>query len=251
MINRPPSNWKDLQIQVNEIFQRSGLNSETDKQIKTIRGTVNIDVYAEDSSNQPTTIYLCECKYWKSKVSKTIVHALRTVVQDYGANWGFVISSKGFQSGAYIAAKNSPIQLLTWDKFQKLFIDRWIRNYMIPRLKKELDPLMEYTEPINTRIFRKANMFDDEKELLFRQLRERYWPFAMFILLYLASESMKECIDFLNLPLRKNIQKKKLIKANLPDELLDASYLRDFVDIVCRYGQEGITAFDQLFGERA
>ena len=40
MMNLQPSDWKDLQRQVNEIFQRSGLNSEIDKKITTVRGTV-------------------------------------------------------------------------------------------------------------------------------------------------------------------------------------------------------------------
>jgi hypothetical protein len=43
----------------------------------------------------------------------------------------------------------------------------------------------------------------------------------------------------------------KAVETNLPDDLLDATYLRDFVDILCRHAQEGIAAFDRVFGERA
>jgi len=85
------------------IFQQSGLNSETDKKITTTCGSVNVDVYAEDLSSQPPTTYICECKCWQSNVPKTVVHALRTVLQDYGANWGFIISSAGFQSGCLLS----------------------------------------------------------------------------------------------------------------------------------------------------
>lgn len=251
MINRPPADWKDLQRQVNEIFQRSGLNSETDKKISTVRGSVNIDVYAEDSTSQPTTIYLCECKYWKSNVPKTVVHALRTVVQDYGANWGFIISSAGFQSGAYEAAANSTVRLLTWDDFQKLFLDRWIRNYMIPRLREEVDPLVEYTEPINSRIFRKAGRLARKKQELFEQLRQKYESLGFFAVYFLASEFTGQNVHLLSLPLRENIRNLKAVQTNLPDELLDATYLRDFVDILCRLAKEGIAAFDKVFGERA
>lgn len=251
MINRPPIDWKDLQRQVNEIFQRSGLSSGTDKKITTTRGSVNIDVYAEDSSSQPTTTYLCECKYWKSRVTKTVVHALRTVVQDYGANWGFIISSAGYQSGAYKAAANSPVRLLTWDDFQKLFVHRWIRNYMIPRLRQEADPLVEYTEPINSRIFRKADRLDAKKQQLFKKLREKYASIGYLVLHLIAADFMAKIVNVSDLPLRKNLQNLKNAQTDFPDELLDANYLRDFVDILCKYSQEGIAAFDQVFGERA
>ena len=50
MISPPLSDWKDLQRQVKIILQECGLNSETDKKIRTARGTVNIDVYAEDKA---------------------------------------------------------------------------------------------------------------------------------------------------------------------------------------------------------
>jgi hypothetical protein len=252
MINRPPNDWKDLQRQVNEIFQRSGLNSETNKKIKTTRDSVNIDVYAEDPNSQPTATYLCECKYWKRNVPKTVVHAFRTVLQDYGANWGFIISSRGYQSGAYETAANSPVRLLTWDDFQKLFVDRWIRNYMIPRIREEADALIGYTEPFNSRIFQKAERLNEEKQQQFKQLREKYRSLGFFAVYCLfGSEFTENRVDFSSLPLRKENHDLKAVQTDLPDELLDAVYLRDFVDILCRYSQEGIAEFDQVFGERA
>jgi hypothetical protein len=251
MINRPPGDWKGLQNQVNEIFRRSGLNSETDKKISTVRGSVNIDVFAEDSGSQPTTTYLCECKHWKSNVPKTVVHALRTVVQDYGANWGFIISSGAYQSGAYEAAAKSPVRLLTWNDFQKLFVDRWIHNYMIPRLREEADPLVEYTEPINSRVFRKADKLATEKRQLFKELRQKYMSLGFLALRFIVAEFAGEMTSMTNLPLRRNIPDFGAVQTNLPDDLLDAICLRDFVDILCRHAQEGIAAFDQVFGERA
>ena len=117
---------------------------------------MEVDVYAEDLSSQPKTVYLCECKHWQSAVPQTVVHAFRTVVTDYGANWGFIISSAGFQSGAFEAAAKSNVRLLTWDEFQELFVDRWIENYMMPRLREEVEPLVDYTEPFNARVSRRA-----------------------------------------------------------------------------------------------
>jgi len=243
MIKRPPKDWKDLQNQVNDILNQSGLTSVTNKAIETVRGDVNIDVYAEDNSTQPTTTYLCECKHWISDVTKTIVHAFRTVVLDYGANWGFIISSSGFQSGAYEAAKNSPIRLLNWNEFQELFVDRWIQNYLFLRLSDIADPLIEYTEPINSRIFKKAQRLDSDKQKKFIELRQKYQILGILPIRYLVARAR------ITLPLRN-----KLINTGdhgLPDDLIDAIYLQDFVDIYCRYAIEAINEFDQIFGERA
>lgn len=115
-------------------------------------------------SIQPEIVYLCECKHWARAVPQSIVDGFRTVVQDYGANWGIIISLKGFQKGAYHSARNSNIKLLSWLEFQDLFEDRWIQNYFIPTLSAESDVLIEYTEPINSRIFRKADLLSIEKK---------------------------------------------------------------------------------------
>jgi len=244
MIKRPPIDWKDLQNQVSDVLSKSGLASETNKAVKTVRGSVNIDVYAEDNTTQPTTTYLCECKHWRENVTKTIVHAFRTVVLDYGANWGFIISSSGFQSGAYEAAEKSPIRLLTWDEFQELFVDRWIQNYLTSRLNIA-DPLIEYTEPINSRIFRKAGKLNVDKQNRFKELCEKYYKLGFLAISFLVSPARARE----NLPLRNNLLNNG--DYGLPDDLIDATYLQDFVDIYCRYAIEAIVEFDLVFGERA
>lgn len=245
----PPTDWRDLQVQVSKILEECGLISEIDKNITTVRGTVKVDVHAEDSRNQPLTIYLCECKHWQTNVPKSIVHALRTVVADYGANWGFIISSAGFQSGAYTAASKSNVRLLTWDEFQQLFIDRWIENYMVPRLRGEVEPLVEYTEPINSRIFRKADQLNGDSQQRFIELREKYDTLAFLALHHYVDLPLRRRPD---LPLRTASQNRTANgQLNLSDELLDATCLRDFVDVICREAQEAVRAFDLVFGGRA
>ena len=250
MINREmPSEWRDLQNQVGLILRECGLDCEIEKTIQTVRGNVDIDVYAEDKSTQPTTIYLCECKHWQSAVPKTIIHAFRTVVSDYGANWGFVISSAGFQSGAFEAASNSNIRLITWTEFQDLFENRWIEQYMMPRLQ-ELDPLVEYTEPINSRIFRKTDELNEHLQDRFVNLRKQYQDLAYLTLHHYLPYpiGMKSQLD---LPLRNAIISENMTAKNIPDDVLDAVCLRDFVNAIYKYGYEGINAFDEIFGGRA
>ena len=197
-----PKDWRDLQIQVEKIMKESGLIAESEKDIETVRGIVNIDVYAEDTSQRPKTIYLCECKFWQKAIPKSVVHSFRTVVNDFGANWGLIISSHGFQSGTFAAAANTNIRLLTWKEFQELFLERWFENYMQNRLRKENEPLVDYTEPMNSRVFQKANKLDKKSNQRFSKLREKYRSFAFFALgLYLPLPSiLKE--DIPSLPLR-------------------------------------------------
>lgn len=139
-------NWKELQNNVTKILIESGLEAESPKEINTVRGSVEIDVFAVDYSIHPASIYLCECKYWRKKIDQGEVFKFRTIVSDYGANWGLIISSKGFQSGSYEAIKNSNIKLLDWNEFQNLFFERWYLNYFCPELRKEAEPLIDYTE---------------------------------------------------------------------------------------------------------
>ena len=149
-----PSNWRDLQSDVAQILSECGFNVETEKNVTTARGEVEIDVFAEDSTQTPPTIYLCECKLWNSSVPRREVHAFRTVANDFGANWGLIISKLGFQRGAYDAARHTNLKLLNWQEFQELFSKRWYREYMVKILPAETEPLVDYTEPINTRVFR-------------------------------------------------------------------------------------------------
>jgi hypothetical protein len=42
-------------------------------------------------------IILVECKFWAKSISQETIHAFRTVVADFGANLGFIVSKNGFQ----------------------------------------------------------------------------------------------------------------------------------------------------------
>jgi hypothetical protein len=85
--------------------------------IHTVRGYVDVDIVIEDTTRQPHTLILCECKHWKRKIPKSVVHAFRTVVQDSGASIGYVISEQGFQTGATAAAATSNVRLVTWKRW--------------------------------------------------------------------------------------------------------------------------------------
>lgn len=146
-----PIDWRDLQDKVASILRVCGCESEVERTIEIVRGKVDVDVHAVDSSTSPKLTYLCECKYWSSAVPKSVVHGFRTVVSDYGAHVGFLISRNGFQSGAYEAAQNSNIRLVNWFEFQGVFIDRWKEGrYAI--LKQIFEDLFEYYDYLSAPI---------------------------------------------------------------------------------------------------
>ena len=120
IINKDPAVWKELQQYCADILNDCGFDAITEKSIVTVRGAVEVDVYAEKKGAYSNRV-LCECKYWNSSVPQTIIHAFRTVVEDSGANQGIIISKTGFQKGSYEAARNANIILFSWQEFQEAF----------------------------------------------------------------------------------------------------------------------------------
>lgn len=249
----PPNDWKDLQNKVAQILSESGLEAETEKIVETVRGTVEIDVFAINSKHEPTIIYLCECKHWKAQVSQTIVHAFRTVVQDFGAHFGLLISSSGYQQGAIKAASNSNIKLLTWLQFQETFLINWYDNYFAPLLYKECQPLVDYTEPFNSRVFRKADSLSTNAQLEFTALRRKYAQLA-FLAMNISMPSPKEFQmgTKIQLPLKDHKKFPKINEEEIPpSDLLEAPDYRTLLDLFLKYIQMGLEEFDDVFGERA
>ena len=60
VICEPPKDWKDLELTVAKILNECGFDAERGKQILTVRGTVDIDVFAKDNSSIPPSEYLID-----------------------------------------------------------------------------------------------------------------------------------------------------------------------------------------------
>lgn len=136
------SNWKELQNLVGNLFTEMDYDVEIEKTIKLVRGKKEIDVYVKDTKSSSNLTFLIECKYWETKVSQETVHGFRTVVQDSGANAGYIVSLNGFQSGAYEAAALSNIFLVTFEELQHRFGNEWLYK-MKQKLDEELDIVKE------------------------------------------------------------------------------------------------------------
>lgn len=145
-IEKCPSTWEELQDLVAQLLNQAGYHAISPCTIDTVRGTVEVDVFVESPDVFVKTL-ICECKFWKTPVTKEKVHAFRTVVHDSGAALGLLISRVGFQSGAVEAAKLSNVRLLTWEEFTNIIAEQWIIT-QLRYLKKYSEPISVYTSQL-------------------------------------------------------------------------------------------------------
>jgi len=246
--NYIPKDWKDLQNKVARIMRQSGIKKvKTPQRLQTVRGQVEIDVYAEEDIQHQKLIILCECKYWKSNIPQSVIYSFRTIMHDTGAHVGYIISSKGFQKGAYKASKNSNIELLSWVKFQSIFEKQWFENYFTKEIKI-IDPLVSYTEPINTGIFRMVDKMTEIEKKDFFELRKKYEEFAFLCLPYFDGLDMLRRGKMLQLPLNKNL-KSSINSVSIPKNILSATSYEDFLKFSKQFGKKGIEQFRELFAK--
>lgn len=134
IFDRSPSDWRDLQNLVAQLFRELGCDVDVGRRIELVRGSKEVDVLVADVASTPPARYLVECKFWSRAVPLEVVHSFRTVVADSGAHRGFIVSLVGFQEGAHSAASMTNVELVTFDQLQAMFRDRWLvsmgRRYM-------------------------------------------------------------------------------------------------------------------------
>lgn len=202
-----PENWRELEIKVTEIFSQCGFKADNNVEIKTVRGTVNVDVLAIDNNITPNTTILIECKYWNTNIPQTVIHSFRTIVNDYGANHGLIISRNGFQSGSYEAVKNTNIKLLSWNEFLEMFELRWLQN-SVKQIHEKGYHLRKLTDKLS--IDRLTEM-TPEKIIEYNQLCREFEPYATishkfwFEHNFTYNLTKKECIDMVIEKTKKDI----------------------------------------------
>ncbi|HII4349572.1 TPA: restriction endonuclease [Enterobacter cloacae] len=113
------SDWYKFQEEICDHFNNLGANAKTNVTVDGVRGSSDIDVVVVSKYLGTDFKWFVEAKYWNSNVTKEIVHAFSTVLQNTGADRGFIISKNGFQSGAIEATKHTNISLYTFDEFKK------------------------------------------------------------------------------------------------------------------------------------
>ncbi len=107
--------WKQYQEQTAEFFRSLGCDAEVEAKVTGVRAEHKIDVWVRFKKFGLETRWVVECKHWNSAIPKEKVLALRSVVEDVGADRGILISGAGFQSGAVRASENTNITLTDLD----------------------------------------------------------------------------------------------------------------------------------------
>ncbi len=178
IIEHEPCIWQELQEFVAQILNDCGYQTETEKTIETVRGKVEIDVYAEKTTGFQSRV-LCECKYWEGNIPQTVIHSFRTVVGDYGASQGFVISKNGFQKGAYEAVFRSNVSLLSWNEFLEKFEIEWLKE-IVERNYKTGKKLMDAGIAVIEISHKNPIALDHQEFDNFQRNREDYSDFLFF-----------------------------------------------------------------------
>ncbi|MGN6830719.1 restriction endonuclease [Paucibacter sp. M5-1] len=174
IFDQDPTDWRDLQNLVAQMFAEMGCTAEVGVKVSLVRGNKEIDVFVEDPAAAPPHRYLVECKLWKSRVSQETVHAFRTVVADCGAHRGYIVSSSGFQSGAYEAAQRTNVDLVTFDQLQQLLFDRWKASIGALHMPFA-DRLFPYWDPMGGK--RPPSHWGDAEREQLHLLNDAYAPF--------------------------------------------------------------------------
>lgn len=146
IFNTEPRDWKELQKFVGQMFEECGFETEIAKIINLVRGKKEIDVYARDISSEYKPIILVEGKFWNKAVIQEIVHSFRTIVADFGANLGFIVSKNGFQSGCDEAVKNTNVRLVSLKDLENEYYPKW-KQAMTSRYVQYADKLFTYWDP--------------------------------------------------------------------------------------------------------
>ncbi|MDB5087005.1 MAG: restriction endonuclease [Mucilaginibacter sp.] len=112
--------WYEFQEAIADYFRAIGFDAETNKTVLGVRTSHAIDIYVQNKFIGQHLTWIIEAKKWKTCVPKEKVLALRTIADDVGADKAFIISEKGFQTGAFEAASNTNISLMTFAELRQI-----------------------------------------------------------------------------------------------------------------------------------
>lgn len=155
--------WFLFQEEIKEYFENLGCDSKTNVSLKGVRTKHDIDVLVKSKFLGHNITWVIEAKKWKSKVSKLHVLALRQIVDDIGADKGFIISEKGFQKGAIEASKNTNIQLLTYEELKTItdnIFHKEILNGYLDRVSLNINRYYSHDKDIRIKYNLRADPLD-------------------------------------------------------------------------------------------
>lgn len=177
--------WYDFQEEICTHFKSLGFESVTNKTLEGVRTNHNIDIFVNTKFLGQDVKWIIEAKKWKSKINKLQILALRTIVDEIGADRGFIISENGFQKGAIEATKNTNITLLTFEELKALTTD-YLHSKQLKNYKKRIENIYEryFTHSKKTR----------KKYGLRGEIADLDLPFSVPWILITAEQAIREAM---------------------------------------------------------
>ncbi len=120
-------NWKKFQAVTADLFKGLGCSAEIDEVVEGARARHKIDVWVTFIKFGLEIKWVIECKFWNRNVTKEKVLALKSILDDVGADRGVLISKIGFQSGAIHASKNTNITLTIFEELKDIINDEMVK----------------------------------------------------------------------------------------------------------------------------
>ncbi|MBR0986089.1 restriction endonuclease [Bradyrhizobium liaoningense] len=231
-----PGTWRDLEDTVADILRECGMDVQQQINVPLPRGSVDLDVFAEETVEGIRSRVVCECKNWRTNVPREKVHAFRTVMDETGANRGYIISRTGFQQGAVEAAASTNVELLTFEQFQERYFDKWIT-----RRCRDIEDVNGnfnvYYEPLGRPGYHALQ--NDDERAAYDQVWERY-AFAGVLLLhfspYLRMVGRPPPLPPLPVDVRE-LERQGLV---VPHEVKAARGYRELLQLLEHYGRIGL-----------
>src|SRR5262249_5981910 len=140
---RRSSNWKPLGCfmfkpeercalrvgdHVDERLSICGMTVRQRECLTLMRGHYDADPVADDTVEGTSHKIICECKFWTTNSPAQKVRAFQVAVDETGANRGYILSRKGFQSVAILAAHATSVELATYEQFHEFDFEKWFRQ---------------------------------------------------------------------------------------------------------------------------
>lgn len=239
-----PNDWRELQNAVGRLLAECGFAVEIEKKIETVRGTVELDVFAQEEVKGRRYSIVVECKHWKSRIPQNVVHGFRTVVADLGANIGYIVSTAGFQEGAFKARELTNVELVTWEQLQDKFELSWYESYFSPQIAEHLDPLLTYAEPFAPAWWDKLTEAQKSRYL---ELKSKYDEFGWLIMTFTPYHRMLRKVQPITpLPVIDHIPANSTLTVNVPSTLLRQKAYKEFLEEAVAFGSEIIAQFREL-----
>lgn len=230
-----PETWDELEETVAAILRECGMKAERSVSLQLPRGSVEVDVLAEESVHNVVQRIICECKNWRANIPKEVVHAFRTVIQETGAHRGYIISKMGFQAGAKEASKATNIELVTFAEFQNIYFEKWIKT-RIWQLEKETENFSTYYEPLGKPGF--SQLRTNEERAAYDEVWHKYLFAGLMLIPFSPYMRMVGDYPFPKLPFDiSELEKQNII---VPDDIRCAAGYREFFIILTGYTQDGL-----------